>query len=106
VRRSIAKLLGYDTHYTRMLGHMLRATLAVHEGDLAAAANDFRAAIAAGEQADIAFVPAAARRRLGAILGGDDGRQLVASAEQWMRAAGIKDPDRMTNLASPCTLPS
>ena len=104
VRKSIARLFSYKTHYSRMLAHMVRATLAVHDGELAAAARDFREVIALGEAADIVFVTAAARRRLGVLVGGDEGRELVATAEQWMRDAGIRNLDRMTYLASPCRL--
>ncbi len=103
-RRSIAKLLAFRTHHTKLLAHMLRATLAVQEGVLEAAASDFREVVALGEAAHISFVTAAARRRLGALLGGDRGRELVAAAERWMAGAGIKNPDRMTYLVSPCAL--
>jgi hypothetical protein len=53
------------------------------------------------ELTDVSFIAAAARRRLGMLCGGDEGRELVATAEQWMRGAGIKDVDRMTTLVSP-----
>ncbi|HEY0483944.1 MAG TPA: protein kinase [Kofleriaceae bacterium] len=106
VRRSIAKLLSYETHYPRMLATMLRATLAVHEGKLDRATADFREVVAMGEATHIAFVTEAARRRLGALIGGDEGRALIAAAERWMTEAGIASFDRMTNLASPCKLPA
>jgi hypothetical protein len=51
------------------------------------------------------FVAAAARRRLGVLVGGDEGRDLVAAAERWMDEAGIKNFDRMTHLASPYARP-
>ncbi|HEX7837877.1 MAG TPA: protein kinase [Kofleriaceae bacterium] len=102
VRRSIARLVSYRTHYPRMLAAMLRATVAVHEGDLGRAAAGFREVVAMGEASHIGFVTEAARRRLGALVGGDEGRALVATAERWMAEAGIQSFDRMTNLASPC----
>jgi hypothetical protein len=83
---------------------MLQATLAVQDGELAHAAACFREVVTLGEAARTAFLTAAARRRLGALVGGDEGRALVAAAEQWMREAGIKDPERMTYLVSPCEL--
>jgi serine/threonine protein kinase len=104
VRRSIARLVSYRTHYPRMLATMLRATLAVHEDDPALAARQFREVVAIGEASNIAFITEAARRRLGALIGGDEGRALIATAERWMAQAGIKNFDRMTNLASPCKL--
>jgi hypothetical protein len=104
VRGSISKLASYNTHHTRMLARMLRATLAVQEGDLEAAVRDFGEVVAMGEAAHILYVTAAARRRLGTLVGGDEGRALVAVAERWMREAGIKDAERMTHLVSPCGL--
>ena len=83
---------------------MLRATLAVQDGEPAAAAQDFREVIAVGALADIVFVTSVARRRLGVLIGGDEGRRLWATAEQWMRDAGIQNPERMAYLASPCRL--
>jgi eukaryotic-like serine/threonine-protein kinase len=103
-RRSAARLASYGTHHTRMLAGMLLATLAVQERKLEAAASGFREVAAMADAAHIVFVAAAARRRLGALVGGDEGRELVAAAERWMREAGIRNPERMTHLASPCEL--
>ena len=44
---------------------------------------------------------AVARRRLGALLGGDAGRDLVAQADSWMAGQGIVNPSRMTALFAP-----
>ncbi len=106
VRRSITRLRSYKTHYSKLLAGMLRATLAVQDSDREGAVGAFREVVALGEAAHIGFITAAARRRLGAILGGDEGRALVAEAEQWMREVGIKNPERMTYLVSPCDLDS
>lgn len=43
----------------------------------------------------------AARRRLGVVLGGDDGRKLVKAADAWMGAEDILDPVRMTEMMLP-----
>jgi hypothetical protein len=102
VRRSIARLRSYKTHYSKLLASMLGATLAVQDGDRERAVASFREVVALGEAAHIVFITAAARRRLGALVGGDEGRALLAAAEQWMREARIKDPERMTYLVSPC----
>lgn len=102
-RRSIATLVAGRTRYATILASMLRATLAIHEGDTDCSVREFRKAIAMGEEIAIQFLTAAARRRLGALLGGSEGRELIAVAERWMHSAGIKDFERMTNLVSPCS---
>jgi len=101
-RRSIAKLQACDTRYSVVLASMLRATLAIHERDVRRAVAELKTTIELGDKTDTQLITAAARRRLGALLGGEDGRLLTERAEQWMAAAGIKNFDRMTNLVSPC----
>src|SRR5262249_19752626 len=49
----------------------------------------------------MAMYAAAARRRRGELLGGDDGRTLVASADAEMSAQEIKNPARMTAMLLP-----
>jgi hypothetical protein len=44
---------------------------------------------------------AAARRRLGQMIGGMQGRELVQQAEEWMREQTIRNLDRMTALLAP-----
>jgi serine/threonine protein kinase len=104
VQRSIVKLLSYGTHYATVLADMLRATLAVHEGERDSAIKSFRDAVALAERTHVFFIAAVARRRLGLLLGGDKGGELIAAAELWMRQAGIHNVERMTTLLSPCAL--
>jgi hypothetical protein len=104
VRTSIERLVSYDTQYSRVLAGMLRATFAAHDGDTESAITRFRDVIALAELTQVFFIASVARRRLGLLVGGDEGRELVTDAERWMRGAGIKNVDRMTTLLSPCDL--
>jgi serine/threonine protein kinase len=101
VRRSIANLVSYNTQYSRVLAGMLRATLAAHDADTDAAIAQFRDVMALAEFTHVFFIASVARRRLGILLGGDEGRGLVTAAEDWMRAAGIQNVERLTTLVSP-----
>ncbi len=101
-RRSIARLHACKTHHAELLAGMLRATLAVQEGEPGRAIEGFRDAVASAEAGHVLLIAAAARRRRGALVGGDEGRDLAAAGERWMRDAGIKHPERMTYLVSPC----
>jgi hypothetical protein len=49
----------------------------------------------------MALYAAAARRRLGELLSGDEGRQLIADAEAWMTKQQIKNPAAVSNLMAP-----
>jgi hypothetical protein len=44
---------------------------------------------------------AAARRRLGQLLGGNCGQALIAQADAWMAGQGIVNPARMTAMLAP-----
>ncbi len=49
----------------------------------------------------MALYAAAARRCLGGLLGGNEGRELADGADAWMRTEMIKDPARMTAMLAP-----
>jgi tetratricopeptide (TPR) repeat protein len=70
------------------------------EGDERAAAL-LREAIVGFDAASMALYAAAARRCLGGLLRGDEGRELVHGADAWMRTEMIKDPARMTAMLAP-----
>jgi hypothetical protein len=59
-------------------------------------------------QADAQLVPhdhglhlAAVRRRRGELLGGDEGAALIASADAWLAAQGVRDPRRFCGMIYP-----
>ena len=59
------------------------------------------AAVTAFERADMRSHAAAARRRLGGLQHDERGRALVADADAWMAAHGIRNPARMTRMLAP-----
>ena len=62
---------------------------------------DLEAAIAGFRAADMALHAACARRRKGELIGGDEGRSLVAAADAAMTAQGIVRPERWTAMIAP-----
>jgi tetratricopeptide (TPR) repeat protein len=87
--------------YANPLATLIRAGLAKQQGDLAHALILTEKALKEFEAADMRLYAVAARRRLGEMLGGDRGLQLVAQTEEWMTKQQIKNPARMINLLAP-----
>ena len=80
---------------------LLSATVTYLEGGRDDACDMAAAAVAAFERADMMLHAAVVRRRLGVLQDGERGRALVAAADAWMAAHGIKNPARMARLIAP-----
>ncbi len=76
----------------------IRAGVAAARGDRSRAATLFAEAVTQLEAVDMNLYAAASRRRLGEILGGDEGRAQVEKADSWMRQQGIQNPARMADV--------
>lgn len=76
--------------------HALRAGVARRRGDEAGAATGLRAAAQAFEAAELTMHAAAATRRAGKLIGGDEGRAMVAAASARMTQEEIVDPSRLS----------
>jgi eukaryotic-like serine/threonine-protein kinase len=79
----------------------LRAGVAVGQGDRDRALELLAEAEAGFLALDMALDVAASRRRRGEILGAEDGRALIASADAVMSAQDIRNPARMTAMFLP-----
>ena len=83
------------------LAALLRAGIASVEGSPGRAIALLERAERELEGGEMVGSAAAARRRRGRILGGDEGRELVERADSWMRSHGVRDPGRMTAALVP-----
>lgn len=81
--------------------HAVRAALAHTAGDDKAAIEHLVRAAQGFEAADMRLYSEAARRRIGALAGGDKGKALISAADLWMTAEEIQDPHRMTEMLLP-----
>jgi hypothetical protein len=95
------QLTGHRVPIGDGLAALQRAGVAHLRDDDAAARAHLTEAMAVFASADMALHAEVARRRLGQVLGGDEGAALVAAAEAWMRAHDIAHVDRMTRLLAP-----
>ncbi len=65
------------------------------------AITSLRDAITALEKLDTLLHAHAARRRLGALVGGSEGEALIAEADAWMAGQGIRSPERLAGMILP-----
>jgi eukaryotic-like serine/threonine-protein kinase len=87
--------------YAEVWSNLLVAGVASLRAEPERAAEALRAAIATADDAGMRMEAAAARRRLGALLGGDAGAAMVEEATAAMVSEEVRDADRMTALIVP-----
>jgi eukaryotic-like serine/threonine-protein kinase len=78
-----------------------RAGASMVRGDSVDARRQLIAAVEAFDAVSMGLYAAAARRHLGKLVGGDEGRDLIARADEWMIGQGIKNPARMAAGITP-----
>ncbi|MCA9691836.1 MAG: protein kinase [Myxococcales bacterium] len=98
VERDIATLEGMRVPWADPHVAGLRAGLAAIRGQERAAIDHLRAAIDLFDQLDMAGWATAGKRRLGALLGGEEGRELVAQADAWFEAQGVVNTARFARF--------
>jgi hypothetical protein len=89
------------TPWSQAMATLIRACIALRRGIHDQAATLFRNAIIRLETIDMRMHAAAARRRLGEVLGGEEGATLIAEADSWMVGQKIVNPVRMTAMLTP-----
>ncbi len=83
------------------LASLVAAAVANAEGDIAGAGSHLRVAADRAHGADMALHACAARHRLGALLGGDEGQKLIQESEETMRAKGVRAAERYATMLLP-----
>jgi hypothetical protein len=83
------------------LSLVLHAAIACCEGRSELAADHLARAVAGFDRADMQLYAAAARRRLGALLTDDRGRERLRQADDWMAAQGVRNPALVTRMLAP-----
>jgi hypothetical protein len=99
--RDAGRLRREGLAWSRALAGPILAGIAAARGERSRAATLFAEAVTRLEEVDMKLYAAAARRRLGEILGGDEGRAQVERADSWMRQQGIQNPARMADVFAP-----
>ena len=83
------------------LARLLRAQVALLRDDADGARQALEAAATGFDAADMALHAVVARWRLGELIGGDEGRGMVSTADAWMRGQNVKRPDRFVATLAP-----
>ncbi len=100
--QNLAKRIGQENvHWSGPLALLTRAGIASVQGRESLAADLLSRAADDFDAADMGLYAAAARRRLGAIVGGDYGQQLIVGADAWMLDQKIINPTFMTRMLAP-----
>ena len=80
---------------------VIRGALAHHRDEKASTVEFLSEAVEKFELADMYLYAAAARRRLGSVIGGERGREMVTEADQWMTEQRVKNAEALTKLLIP-----
>ncbi|MCO6456930.1 MAG: protein kinase [Pirellulaceae bacterium] len=99
--RDARKLNGERVPWASALAQLIRAAVAAARQDSPTASAGYRRAARMLDDVDMRLLAAAARRRCGEIVGGDEGQSLVAAANEWMSRQQIRNPDRLTAMILP-----
>jgi serine/threonine protein kinase/tetratricopeptide (TPR) repeat protein len=87
--------------WSNPLALLIYAGLARRRGDDARAVVLISQAIEGLDASDMALYAAVARRKLGEVMGGDQGRELITQADDWMSQQQIRNPAAVANLMAP-----
>ena len=99
--RDAGRLQREGMSWSRALAGPILAGVAAARGYRSRAATLVAEAVTQRESVEMNLYAAASRRRLGEILGEDEGRAQVERADSWMRQKGIQDPARMADVFAP-----
>jgi len=92
VRRQLEAFRRDKACFAPAMANLVEAGLLNLEGDQSAARHHLDEAVRGFSAVDMLLHRECARAALGACIGGDEGAQVTARAEAWMREQGIVDP--------------
>jgi serine/threonine protein kinase len=100
-RRIARDLQSEGVGWSAPFAAILRAGAANAEGDRKGAIAALKTAVDLAVAADMSGYATAARYQLGSLLGGEEGAQLVARAQEAMEAQGVRKPSRFAGTLVP-----
>ena len=100
-RKAAKQCLKQPLPMAEAYGRLALAGAAALAGQHELAVHELRRTVAVFDQLEMASYLAASRRRLAALVGGDEGRELLQRAEQWFTGEHVRRPDRYTDMMAP-----
>lgn len=101
VERDAAQIVSMRMAWALPLAQSIRAGARAVHGDQDGSRELLTAAVRNFEKAEMPLFAASARRRLGKLIGGDEGARLVVDADAWMRGQLVKTPERLVDVLTP-----
>jgi tetratricopeptide (TPR) repeat protein len=99
--RHAERIIGEAMPWAVAQGHLITAAVAARSDRPDDAVRDLRRASRGFAASGMALHAAVARHRLGALLGGDEGRALVTGADAWLAQAGVADGPALLAMLAP-----
>ncbi len=99
--RHTRRLARQRAPWARALALPLAAASAWQDHDTARAVKLLRDSVDALDRAQMKLFAAAARRRLGELVGGDEGSEQRAMADRFFAEQQVRDPERMVEMLAP-----
>ena len=100
-RKEIDQLVDSRLPWVHAVGMLLSAALAAQQGKDELAVERLRAAVDQLEAGEMKLYAAAARLRLGALLGGDEGAGFLSAGRDFMARQGVRDQAGMVSMLAP-----
>ena len=100
-KRDVRQLRSERVLWANALAELVQSQIDYLSGHIEFVAPCLRQAIEMLTRADLCLAAASAKRELGKLVGGDEGRLLVSEAETWMKDQQIVSPRRMSRLMLP-----
>jgi hypothetical protein len=99
--RDAQAVLREGTAYSEGMGYHVLGCVAAARGRRAAAIEAMSRGVAGLEHADMGYLAACARRRLGELHGDGEGRAHLERAAQFFSAQGVVNPGRCVEMSAP-----
>jgi len=101
VDRAAKRLAREKLRYAPAMSHQLRACAAAARGDRDGARSALEATVPLLDGADLGYLAACARHRLGALVGGTGGSELKERALDFFAAQGFRNVERCLAMSVP-----